>query len=167
MKFAEPMQSVYTLLMTYPITHYLQQDSNALDKLLSKLSQLQQWNHQLKECLGENAILSEHCFIVNLAGSALIAIVDNPHWLTRFRLHIPTLLPKLRHYAGLENIEAICCKIHPHYTPASLVNRKPQQKLSPMSSALFLETADKIVDEKLRTILKKIAANCHSSSEPV
>ncbi len=144
--------------MDYSITHYFQQDSKTLGKLLSKLNQLQQWNGWLKECLEQHAVLSQHCFIVSLAGTSLIVLADNPHWVTRFRFHIPVLLAKLRKYSDFENIQSICCKVQPHYIPvSSLKNREPQQKLSAESAILVRETAKKIADEKLRIALEKIA----------
>lgn len=144
--------------MDNSITHYLQQDNPTLSNLLSKLSQLQRWNNGLNECLlDQNKSLTQHCFIVNLIGTSLIVIADNPHWVTRLRFHIPELLVKLRQYPGLENIQAICCKVQPNYVPASLSNREPQQKLSLQSAALLRETAHKVTDEKLRMVLEKIA----------
>ncbi len=140
------------------ITRYLQQDSHLLGNLLSKLNQLRQWNAWLGECLEENTVLAQHCFIVNLSGTSLIVLADNPHWLTRFRFHIPTLLPKLQHYPGLENIQSICCKVQPNYVPTSPSNqREPQQKLSSENASLLRETAKKVTDEKLRIALEKIA----------
>lgn len=140
------------------IKHYLQQDIQTLGNVLSKLGQLQQWNSWLKECLlDQNIALTQHCFIVNLIGTSLIVIADNPHWVTRFRFHIPELLTKLRQYPSLENIQAICCKVQPNYVSALSSNRQPQQKLSSRSAALLRETASKITDEKLRIALEKIA----------
>ncbi len=144
--------------MDNSISHYLQEDSHSLGKLLSKLNQLQKWNSWLKECLEENIVLTEHCFIVSLSGNSLIVLADNPHWVTRFRFHIPALLPKLKNYEDFKNIQAICCKVQPNYTPvSSRKNRDPQQKLSKKSVSLLLETAHKVTDEKLRTALEKIA----------
>jgi len=145
--------------MDNSITQYLQQDNHTLGNLLSKLDRLQQWNSGLKECLlDQNRALTQHCFIVNLIGTSLIVIADNPHWVTRLRFHIPELLIKLRQHPGLENIQAICCKVQPNYVSASSShNREPQQKLSAKSAALLRETASKITDEKLRIVLEKIA----------
>jgi len=144
--------------MNTSISHYFQQDSKTLGKLLSQLTQLQRWNGWLKECLEENVLLTEHCFIVSLAGTSLIVLADNPHWVTRFRFHIPTLLPKLRNYDDFKHIQSICCKVEPNYVPvSSRENRQPQQKLSKKSAALLLETASKVTDEKLRIVLEKIA----------
>ena len=146
--------------MDNSITHYLQQYNPILSNLLSKLSQLEQWNSWLKECLlDQNKTLTQHCFIVNLVGTSLIVIADNPHWVTRLRFHIPELLVKLKQYPGLENIQAICCKVQPNYVPASLSNREPQQKLSTKSAALLREIASKVTDEKLRIALEKIAGH--------
>ena len=140
------------------ITHYLQEDSKTLGQLLAQLNKLQQWNGWLKECLEEDSQLPQHCFIANLTGTSLIVFADNPHWVTRFRFHIPALLPKLRNYKDFQSIQSICCKVQPLYAPiSSLKNRDPQQKLSNKSAALLRETANKITDEKLRTILEKIA----------
>ena len=145
--------------MDNSITHYLQHDSRTLGNLLSKLGQLQQWNSWLKECLlDQNKMLTQHCFIVNLIGTSLIVIADNPHWVIRLRFHIPELLIQLRQYPGLENIQAMCCKVQPHYIFASSsTHREPQQKLTAKSAALLRETASKITDEKLRMTLEKIA----------
>lgn len=144
--------------MENSIKQYFQSDSQTLGKLLTQLNQLRQWNDWLKESLEENASLTEHCFIVSLAGTSLIVFADNPHWVTRFRFHIPALLPKLKQYSDFQGIQSICCKVKPNYTPiSSLKNRAPQQKLSKQSADLLLETAKKIPDEKLRTVLEKIA----------
>lgn len=146
--------------MDNSITQYLQQDHPLLGNVLSKLSQLEQWNSWLKECLPEqNKTLTQHCFIVNRAGASLIVIADNPHWVTRLRFHVPELLVKLKQYPGLETIQAICCKVQPNYVPVAPSKREPQQKLSPKNAALLRAAASKVKDKKLRMVLEKIAAH--------
>src|SRR5690242_2386498 len=110
------------------ITDYLQPDGKTLGKLLVKLNQLQQWNGWLKECLEQDSLLPKHCFIVNLIGTSLIVFADNPHWVTRFRFHIPALLSKLRNYSDFATVQSICCKVRPNYEPVSSIKtRGPQQ----------------------------------------
>ncbi len=146
--------------MENSISHYLQQDSKSLGKILAKVNQLQQWNNWLKESLEQDSLLPQHCFIVSLSGTSLIVLADNPHWVTRFRFHIPMLLPKLRKYSDFEKIQSICCKVQPNYIPvSSRKNREPQQKLSTKSADIMRETAKKVADEQLRIVLEKIAEN--------
>lgn len=145
-------------MMNNLITQYFQSDNQSLKKLVTQLTQLQQWNDWLKESLEADSLVPDHCFIVNLIGTSLIVLADNPHWVTRFRFHIPTLLPKLKNYPDFAMIQSICCKVQPNYTPVSLQqNREPQQKLSADNAALMREAATKITDEKLCAILEKIA----------
>lgn len=151
--------------MTKPsLTNYLKQDCKTLGRLLSKLSQLEHWNNALRECLITEPTLTEHCKIVNLIGTSLIAIADSPHWLTRIRFHIPELLPKLRTYPGLEQIRALCCKVQPNYPKMQArQSNRAQKKLSPNNAQLLHQDAQKISDEKLRTVMEKIARHFQDS----
>lgn len=142
----------------HTILNYLQPDSKTLGSLLSRLAQLNQWNRMLCACLSEENELSKHCQIVNLSNNSLIVIADNPHWVTRLRFHIPELLPKLRACAGLEKIQAICCKVQPHYTKIKYSKRRPQRVLSTKTAEAIREVANKLSDRKLRDILEKIAS---------
>ncbi len=151
------IRKLYTLAMSSLITDYFQQDSKTLGKLLAKFKQLQQWNSWLKECLEQDSLLPQHCFIVSLAGTSLIVLADNPHWVTRFRFHIPALLSRLRNYSDFAMVQSICCKVQPNYEPVSPFKaRGPQKKLSEENAALLRETANKITDETLRLALEKI-----------
>lgn len=150
----------YTFLMKNSITDYLRQDNKALGKLMAKVSQLQQWNNWLKESLEHDFALSEHCFITSLSGKSLIVFADNPHWVTRFRFHIPALIIKLKKYDDFKTIQSICCKVQPNYVPVSPKRREPQLKLSKKSARIVKDTAEKISDEKLQASLTKIAMNC-------
>lgn len=141
------------------ITHFLKQESQTLGSLLAKLNQLKQWNACLQECLAEDKALTQHCQIVNLAGTSLIVIADSPHWVTRLRFYIPELLPKLRAHPGLEKIQSICGKTRPadySLSPKQAAARHPQ-KLSLHTAEILRATAQKINDQKLRKILEKIA----------
>lgn len=144
------------------VSHYLQTNSTTLGSLLTRLNQLNHWNNYLRECLGENELI-HHCQIVNLSGSSLIVFADNPHWVTRLRFHIPDLLKKLRNHDGLEKIQAICCKVHPNYTPTKTKKRPSQQKLSNHTAMIIRDIAKKTSDEKLRLILDRIASRCKNS----
>lgn len=146
--------------MKKQISDYLQPDNKILGKVLAKVSQLQEWNTWLKENLEQDAAIAEHCFIVSLSGKSLIVYADNPHWVTRLRFHIPQLLPKLKKYPDFQNIQSICCKVHPNYTPISARHiREPQRKLSTQNANKVRQTAQQITDESLRVILEKIAKN--------
>ncbi len=142
------------------VTQYFQQDSKTLSVFLSRLKQIKQWNQWLQESLEEENLLTQHCHLVNIEGTSLIAMADNPHWVTRFRFYIPELLPKLRSYPDFASIKAICCKVQPNYIPATTPARRgPQQTLSARNAKLLHETANKLADtdEKLKVILEKIA----------
>jgi len=154
------LDNAYTLLMKYSITQYLQHDSKALGKLAARVSQLQQWNHWLKQSLEHDSALSEHCFITSLSGKSLIVFADNPHWMTRFRFHIPALIVKLKKYDDFKMIQSICCKVKPSYVPVTPKGREPQSKLSKKSARTLRDTAEKISDKKLQASLVKIAENC-------
>jgi len=142
------------------ITHYLQKNSKTLSVFLSRLEQIKQWNQWLQESLGleKEDKLAQHCHLVNIAGTSLIAIADNSHWVTRFRFYIPELLPKLRRHPDLALIKAICCKVQPNYVPvAAPARRGPQKTLSRRNAELLRETASQLTNEKLKAILEKIA----------
>jgi hypothetical protein len=141
------------------LSRFLQADSKMLGSLLTKLDQLNQWNHWLKESLTTDASLAKHCYIVNLKGTSLIVIADSAHWVTRLRFHIPDLLKELKRYPGLENIRAICCKPQPYHSVSIKKQKRTPQKLSSNTSNLLHESAQKIKDKKLRDILEKIALN--------
>lgn len=141
------------------ISDYLQQNTKTLGSLLSKLNQLKQWNTWLSECLVEEPHLMDHCHVVNLSRHSLIVITDSPHWLTRLRFHIPELLPKLRHYPGLEQLKAICCKAQPrNYHGRYKKAARKRLSLKPETANKVLETAKQVDDQKIRAILEKIAS---------
>ncbi len=142
------------------IQKFMNESNNTLGPLLTKLNQLKKWNAYLRESLGSDAHIADHCQIVNLIDNQCIVIADNPLWLTRIRFYVPQLLPLLRAYPDLKNLKAICCKVHPSYTPHP--KRKPrvaQKKLSANAKLKVSEIADKIDDKKLQHILKKITDN--------
>jgi hypothetical protein len=139
------------------LNQFLQQDSKMLGSLLTKLNQLKQWNTWLKESLTADEPLTKHCYIVNLKGTSLIVIADSAHWVTRLRFHVPDLLKKLKKYPGLETIRAICSKTQPNPTMIIKKKKKTPQTLSAKTAELFLQSAQKITDKKLRDSLEKIA----------
>ena len=153
--------------MTQPnVTDYLNPESKSLTNLLSKLKVLRQWNLWLKQCLPEETLLTTHCQIVGLDGTSLIVIANNPHWVTRFRFHIPNLLKKLQQYSELSSIRSICCKVRPAQYPMSVKkNKQAKLCLSVENSKMLKEAALKLQDVKLRAVLEKIAENVDSSSE--
>jgi hypothetical protein len=140
------------------IQQFMHENNHTLGPLLTKLNLLKKWNSYLRESLGSDVIIADHCQIVNLVDNAFIVIADNPLWLTRIRFYVPNLLPLLRAYPGLEKLKAICCKVHPSYVPHK--KRKPraaQKKLSQKTSQEVNDIANKIMDPELRDSLKKIA----------
>ena len=144
--------------MTKPnLTDFLQKENKALGPLLSRLAQLEEWNNLLKLHLGEDE-LANHCHVVNLMNHSLIVIADNPHWVTRLRFNIPTLLPKLRSHSSLENIQAICCKVQPLYEKVKRRKKEPTPLLSAKTAAFIKEIASKLNDKKIRAILERIAS---------
>jgi hypothetical protein len=138
------------------IHQFLHEDNKALGSLFLRLQQLKKWNQALRESLDTDAMVADHCQIVNLTDNALIIIADSPLWLTRIRFFIPTLLPKLRAYPCLENIKAMCCKVHPSYTPHKKHQPRAPQKLSSTAKAKINDIADTITDPKLSAALKKL-----------
>ncbi len=139
---------------------YLQPANKTLVSVLSHVRQIQQWNQWLRECLPDEDKLAEHCQLVSRSNRSLIAIADSAHWVTLFRFRIPTLLEKLRAYPGMQDLQAICCKVRPSHSHSSVKKKcGSQKKLSPKNAALMLEAAQKIKDEKLRAALEKIARN--------
>ena len=139
--------------------HYLQHESNTLRTLLIKLNRLKTWNNWLRDCLPQETLL-EHCQIVGLDGTSLIVIADNSHWMTRFRFFIPQLLTQLRNYPDFQTIRAICCKVIPSHHHAAAIHKKKRRErliISETTADVLQETAKKIRDEKLKTILEKMA----------
>ncbi|MBV8802182.1 MAG: DUF721 domain-containing protein [Gammaproteobacteria bacterium] len=148
----------------FTLNQYLNSPNKTLGPLLIKLNQLTQWNEYLKECLIDKP-LTQHCYIVNLDKNALIVIVDSAHWSTRLKFHIPDLLKKLRHYPGLENVRAICCKIQPAYHAKAKIKMRRPSPLSKNTALKVHETAQKITDKNLKKILEKIALQGSDSEE--
>lgn len=148
-------------IMTHSlIATYLQNDSHSLGSLLLKLNQLKQWNSWLHALLPTNIPLQEHCQIVGLAGTSLIVIADNPHWVTRFRFFIPELLKQLQTYPDLKNIRSICCKVRPplHSHSANKKQRRQPLIISSATAEVMQHTAKKIRHERLKKTLEKMAA---------
>lgn len=147
------------------LTKYLKHDSKIMGILLGRLNELERWNAALRDCLSKEPLLIEHCQIVNLSGTSLIAIADSPHWLTRIRFHIPELLPQLRQYPGLEHIRALCCKVRPQYPRKTTHIKRTPQKLSIATANRVKADAQKLTDDKLRAIMEKIAQYSETSDE--
>jgi hypothetical protein len=144
--------------MTQTIQHFLEKKNHALGTLFAKLKQLNAWNQYLQEYLCDEPLFAKHCHIVNLSHNSLFVLTDSPHWQTKLRFLIPTLLPKLRTCPGLEKIQAIICKVEPLYKPhRTRLSRKRQAKIHPETGAIMRGIAEKINDPKLRKILEKIS----------
>jgi len=144
--------------MTQPIQQFLQEKNHTLGKLFAKLKQLNVWNQYLCECLSEEPLLAKHCYVVNVSRTSLFVLTDSPHWQTKLRFLIPTLLPKLKTYRELENIQAIICKVEPTYTlHRPQLTRYAQAKMRPETGNLIRTIAKKIDHPKLRKILEKIS----------
>jgi hypothetical protein len=149
------------------IATFLQHESNTLGQLLNKLNQLKRWNGWLSDCLSGELLLTKHCKIVKLDGTSLIVIADNPHWVTRFRFFIPSLLTKLQKYPDLQNIRSICCKVRPPHQHLSNIHRARRRplKVSANTAEILQETANKIKNEKLQKILLKMASRVEQENE--
>lgn len=143
--------------ITMTIQQFLNEDNKTLGALFKRLHQLKIWNEALRESLGPDAIVANHCQIVNLKDNQLIIIADSPLWLTRIRFFIPMLLPKLRTYPDLQNIKAMCCKVHPAYQPHSKRARRAPPKLSAQTKSKINDIANQLKDPKLNAALKKLA----------
>lgn len=142
------------------IQKFMNENNHTLGPLLTKLNQLKKWNGYLRESLREDAHIADHCQIVNLIDNQFIVIANNPQWLTRIRFYVPQLLPLLRTYPDLKNLKAICCKVHPSYVPHNKrKKRDAQKKLGAHVKLKVAEIADKIQDQKLQGLLKKILEN--------
>jgi hypothetical protein len=147
------------------VNNFLTGKNNAFKDLWRKLSLYKVWNERLQACLGEDdADLAAHCKIVRIDKAALIVLVDNPHWITRFRFHIPQLLLKLRKFPEFAHVQAICCKAHPnfhnlHANKPTQVKSTPPLSLSIKSSELITQAAERITDTNLRSSLIKLAQN--------
>lgn len=139
------------------IHQFLHEDNKTLGALFKRLQQLKIWNAALRESLGPDALVANHCQIVNLKDNQLIVIADSPLWLTRIRFFIPQLLPKLRTYPDLQSIKAMCCKVHPSYQPHSERKKRAPQKISAEAKSKMDEIANKLSDPKLNAALKKLA----------
>ena len=135
---------------------YLQTDSKLTGNLLARFNRLKLWNTWLQEALPDEALLLEHCHIVGLDKKSLIVIADNSHWVTRFRFFIPNLLTKLRKYDDFKGIQAICCKVRPlAYRPKQPVRQR--LIISDDTAEIVNAAADKIKNEKLKKVLKRLA----------
>lgn len=139
------------------IQHYLTANNKTLGSLLNQLSQLQKLNALLRDSLGENAFVMDHCHVVNISSNSLIVIADSPHWLTKLRFFIPELLPKLHKHPGLEHLKAICCKAQPKIHFKSTPPIRHRLKLNAQTADKVLETTKQLKDERIKAILEKIA----------
>ncbi len=142
------------------ISDYISHNNNTLENVLKKVRILKEWNNILAQCLESDHNIIEHCHVVDLNKNSLIVIADSPHWVTKLRFKIPEILPKIRTYKGLEKVKAICCKSLP-YTQNNR-EKKPlvePLKISKKTSNTMIEIAKNIKDQKLKSILEKIASH--------
>jgi len=144
------------------VSNYLQHESNTLGTLLVRLNKLKTWNSWLRNALKEEPLLTQHCQIVGLDGTSLIVIADNSHWVTRFRFFIPQLLTQLRQYPDFKNIRAICCKVMPLHHRAYKKTKRQPLIISEKTAEIMQDTAKKVKDEKLKTILQRLASRVMS-----
>jgi hypothetical protein len=142
--------------------HVLKHEGRLLTTLLGKVADLRQLNQLFSQYLDPD--LAKHCQVVKIDRDCLIVVVDNNHWISQLRFHIPDLLPKLRTHAPYQNLKAICSKMKPDYKPFVPRRKSPPMKLLSQDAAdKMLDAAKSIKDERLRGILERIAR--HSVGE--
>lgn len=105
------------------------------------------------------APLAGHVQIGNLDANTLILLADSAAIATRLQFLSNELLDYMRIRAGLATIQRI--KVRTQYRQKQKPRRqnRPAQSLSADSAELVSNVADMIEDEKLATVLKRIASH--------
>src|SRR5688572_26423823 len=143
-------------------THILQNDSQSLKSLFAKLKEQEECNVILKSYL--EPLLAKHCHVIHLEKQQLIVLVDNNHWVTKFRFQTPILLNQLRTHQKFAKLKAICCKVSPCYEPLKTPRESEKAiALTEKTAKILKEQSQKIRDEKLKKILQRIGT--HRSSD--
>lgn len=124
---------------------------------MSRVDDLKKLNQIFAENLESH--IAKHCEVVKFEKNCLFVIVENGNWTTQLRFQIPDLIKKLQNHFELQNLNGIICKTRPHHT-LTKVEKPPKRTMSRLSKETaeqILETAKSIQDEKLKTVLEKIA----------
>lgn len=141
--------------------HALTHHNKALQTILLRVDQLRELNRLVAEHLPTEMI--KHCEVIKLEKNCLFVLVTSGSWATQLRFHIPELMKKLKNYPLLAQLSGIICKTHPTHLSANIVKQQPKRivkQLSQETSEMLLKTAEKVRDDRLKHILKKIAQNC-------
>jgi hypothetical protein len=144
---------------------FLQTHSNALQSIFIKVKLLENLNQQIAIFLDEG--LKSACQVVNLIGGTLTILVSSGSVATQLRFLEPGLLIKFQSHPTLKKIQHIHCKVRPPQIP--LRKTKALQKIALLSTetaAIIHDMADSIDDQKLKEVLKKIAAHTHTPTLP-
>lgn len=137
--------------------HILKQDGKILASLYKNLERLQTLNQLVAQYLEKN--LSAHCRAASIEKQSLIMIADNGNWATQLRFQVPDLLENLRKHPELCALKSIICKTRPNIHLEKPQKKSPRymKKISPLISQQITAIAEKVPDEKLKKILKRIA----------
>lgn len=149
------------------VANYISTKNQHLGSLLKQIKHMQALHTLLGKAVPEQKTLFEHCYVLRPDATSLLLIAENPHWVTRLRFLIPTLLTALQHYPELSGLKAIYCKVLPPLYRSRFVARKKRSRMliSQQSATLLGEAAHKIKDPKISRILKKLAIHPRSENE--
>ena len=133
----------------------------ALPLLLEHSRLLAQLNRILARALP--APLDAHCQVLNLHRHTLTLAVDNPLWAARLRYQTRTLLQQLAQVESV-TVRTIQIKILP--APGQK-QKKPNRnsRLSADNARLLRQTANSLVDERLRAALLRVASRGEKPEE--
>lgn len=129
------------------VADFLHVDNQNLQKLMTHLQQLKQWNSWLTACIPEEKNILQHCQIVRYEHQQLFVITESAHWITRFRFYIPDLLEKLKKTPDFHQLKSIDCAVRPDTSKQFNVKKSlPRAVLSPKNANIL-----KTILEKTRT----------------
>lgn len=141
--------------------HVLKHENKLLLNLLGKLDELKKYNQLFGQYL--ESPIAQHAQVVKFEKNCLFVIVDNGHWATQLRFSIPDLILQLREHPGLEKLNGIICKTRPHpsFAQPPRIQKRQVVRLNPLTGKQIIEIAKTIDDERLKAILKRIAARVY------
>lgn len=140
---------------------YLKPGKNDLLTVLSKAQAIDRLNKIFKPLV--DAKYRQYCQVANLTNGVMTVLTANGSVASQLRYHAKELIQALHKDPALSHIREIQFKVRPKQAPImdrpvdKSKERKPAKPLSNNAAQLLLDMASTIEDEKLRTIMERIA----------
>ncbi len=118
-------------------------NTDGLNPLLSQLKNIARWNEYLAAYLPEEKNMAQHCQLVRYENQELFAVTDSPHWVMRFRFHIPELIKKFRTHEEFHELKNIQCKAKP-LVVKNILQKNRRTEISEESASFLKEILEKL-----------------------